>query len=428
MRTILFFVCFVSLASASIAQGVLREAITVGADFGVGARAMGMGGAHVATASDASAMYWNPAGLVFLRRIELATTLSRESSKIETRFFDGLAENTEHSTRLNSIALGYPIPTLRGSLVIGAAVNRVHSFDQTYIHEGYNTRLDFQIEDGDTVFTSGDSYERETQTSSGGLYTWVLACAADVSEQLSLGLALNIWDGTYKGVFALDDTDQHDVWYFSDEHLTQEDDFDLDGFNVSFGGIYRATRRLNFGLAVNSQVTLSYDGEQKETFSRVCDESADNNQCNEGDYEDYYTFSDSKIPWTFSFGAAYTEKMFKLAFDASYADWSEIDKNPLAQDSRYKETLKLRVGAETIIPHSPVRLRAGLYSDPLPYQGTKIDKDRLFVTVGFGFLLDRIFAIDVAYVTGNWKRVDPNYQYEAKNTSSRLFLSGAYHF
>jgi len=39
--------------------------------IGVGARAIGMGGAFVATANDASAMYWNPAGLGRLKAVEI---------------------------------------------------------------------------------------------------------------------------------------------------------------------------------------------------------------------------------------------------------------------------------------------------------------------------------------------------------------------
>jgi hypothetical protein len=40
-------------------------------EIGVGSRAIGMGGAFVATANDASAMYWNPAGLGKLNSTEL---------------------------------------------------------------------------------------------------------------------------------------------------------------------------------------------------------------------------------------------------------------------------------------------------------------------------------------------------------------------
>jgi hypothetical protein len=43
-------------------------------EIGVGARAMGMGGAYAAVANDASALYWNPAGLAWVRNIEIEAT------------------------------------------------------------------------------------------------------------------------------------------------------------------------------------------------------------------------------------------------------------------------------------------------------------------------------------------------------------------
>ncbi len=49
-------------ASAQLSRDVVNG-VLVGLAPGVGARAAGMGDAHVAVASDATAMYWNPAGL-----------------------------------------------------------------------------------------------------------------------------------------------------------------------------------------------------------------------------------------------------------------------------------------------------------------------------------------------------------------------------
>lgn len=60
---VLFFMVMMGLPSETVqAQRVAKY----GADFlsgGVGARALGMGGAHVALAQDVNAGYWNPAGL-----------------------------------------------------------------------------------------------------------------------------------------------------------------------------------------------------------------------------------------------------------------------------------------------------------------------------------------------------------------------------
>jgi hypothetical protein len=54
-------------------QDVTNVATTAASflQIGVGSRAIGMGGAFVATANDASAMYWNPAGLGRLSRAEI---------------------------------------------------------------------------------------------------------------------------------------------------------------------------------------------------------------------------------------------------------------------------------------------------------------------------------------------------------------------
>ncbi|MBU0567282.1 hypothetical protein KJ693_09645 [bacterium] len=57
-----------------LAQAVSAEPGATGASFlkiGVGARALGMGGAFVGLADDASALYWNPAGTSQLNQKEL---------------------------------------------------------------------------------------------------------------------------------------------------------------------------------------------------------------------------------------------------------------------------------------------------------------------------------------------------------------------
>lgn len=65
--------CFLSALRAQTESNVSNVATTAAPflEIGVGARAIAMGGAFVATANDASALYWNPAGVGRLTRPEI---------------------------------------------------------------------------------------------------------------------------------------------------------------------------------------------------------------------------------------------------------------------------------------------------------------------------------------------------------------------
>lgn len=62
-------------------------------NIGVGARALGMGGAFVGAASDSTAAYWNPAGLSMVDSVEIATIHATKSG-IQSYDFFNVAFNT----------------------------------------------------------------------------------------------------------------------------------------------------------------------------------------------------------------------------------------------------------------------------------------------------------------------------------------------
>lgn len=73
------FLFAVALGFAAVSKGAIAEEGSHAAEFlshGVGARALGMGGSFVSIADDATAAYWNPAGLVQIRRRAFAMMYS----------------------------------------------------------------------------------------------------------------------------------------------------------------------------------------------------------------------------------------------------------------------------------------------------------------------------------------------------------------
>ncbi len=60
-------------------------------ELGVGARALGMGGAHVALSNDATGFYWNPAGLAFLPNLQAASMYANLFNKLESQSYGSVA-------------------------------------------------------------------------------------------------------------------------------------------------------------------------------------------------------------------------------------------------------------------------------------------------------------------------------------------------
>ena len=408
--TLAFAVAWAAYSAAPASSQILFEQgnepveIPLAYDFGVGARAMGMGGAHMAVAEDASAMYYNPAGLALIRRIELSAAFSHQDDEIDVDYRGELMESPLSSTKLHQIALAYPVPTYRGSFVLGFAYHRTVSLDRDYFRSGPD---------------AGGGREVESITDRGGLGMYSIAAAFDASPHISIGASLSLLGGS-------SDTDYFISWTEDGGgEYSYASESDIDGVTGSVGLLYKFEPTGRLGLAVNFPRKMSLDG----TFE---------------DAEVLETFKDDlTLPFSLSGGAAFTPPNFVFALDLKFTDWSQIDyEGPIRvfdQVGRriavYKTTTQVRAGAEFIVPNAPLRLRAGYYYDPVPYKLfftdsayylADTDEERDYFTLGGGVILEDSLSLDVAFVTGGFVRSAQGATEETNQ--NRVFISAGYRY
>tara|TARA_Y100000588_G_C13361261_1_gene546608 strand:+ start:56 stop:472 length:417 start_codon:yes stop_codon:yes gene_type:complete len=129
---------FACLALLLFTAGAAAQERSIGHFAGVGARAMGMGGAYVGVADDFTAVFWNPAGLVQKDHYEIQVSFARNSQDTKAVLNNTSASASLSNTRFGALGLVYPIPVYRGRLVFAAGFNRVQDFDSIIRFQGFN--------------------------------------------------------------------------------------------------------------------------------------------------------------------------------------------------------------------------------------------------------------------------------------------------
>ena len=152
----IFFLFAVALGFAAVSMLAFAEEGSHAAEFlshGVGARALGMGSSFVSVADDATAAYWNPAGLVQIERRAFAMMYSDSFGTGQGGFLSkGLVEYN---------FMGY-VQGVEGIGNIGISWIRLGVDDiphTTFVDVNGNGRLgDFLDKDGDGVKDPGEWY------------------------------------------------------------------------------------------------------------------------------------------------------------------------------------------------------------------------------------------------------------------------------
>jgi long-subunit fatty acid transport protein len=423
---------------------------------GVGSRALGMGNAYIGVSDDYSAVFWNPAGLGQMRRLEITGGLTSNNFSNSAVFFGNTQEAKTSSTSLDNLGFVFPFPTVRGSLVFAFGYNRIADFNSALSYNGFNDKTSIvpalykanadvdmpynvALEDnaGRTLIQKDVNQQGEV-SESGSIGQWAFTGAMEIEEDLFLGISMNVLSGSYSYVRNFIETDsknnysdprasvpidssykKFDTFYY-DRTISS----DLDGINFVISLMYRYEDLARVGLVVHTPSTMTV----KSSYHYVGDSKFDGGfipKDSHGKLWNHYEYDAMidygvKGPWVFGVGASVLPlEELLLSADVEFVDWSQIewtDNAELEADNinlkkYFRSVTNLRLGAEYKFPMIGLRLRGGLMYNPSPYEGDPTDYAATTVTGGIGFLLRNNVLLDGAVAFGSTKTYHNNYSF-----------------
>lgn len=418
------FMCLLATGLFAAVGAAQVEEMAIGNTFGVGARAMGMGGASLGLADDFTALYWNPAGMAQIQKFEMFSSLSHNVAIADT-FFTGDAAKTTTSRsqmRPNSIGFVYPLATGQGGLAIGFGYNRQQNFD-------YQTAVQGIDPSAGTDF-SGFAVD-EIDANKGGIGIWSFGASVFVSKHILIGGSLDFWQGNSLNEL---DTTATDIRNLDGElsrfRYDDEIDREYSGVGGRVGLLAHLTDAVSLGVTLVAPIELAVDELWYESTVAFYDDGEQQSDVVSGAQG-----FDIERPFEIGTGIAVKllEKRLIFAGDIQLTDWTQTRYDPEPADDipknnfeeYYATTLQVRLGAEYQIPIIATHIRLGYLRDPIPFRYTQVDTHD-FLTAGVGKIFEDSLKLDVTYVLGGWaqERNDVKTEY----LTHRVFVSAAYRF
>jgi long-subunit fatty acid transport protein len=368
---------------------------------GSGARAMGMGGAFIAIADDATAASWNPGGLIQLEKPEISFVGGYVYRSENNSFGNNPEASGSQSTdnvNLNYLSGAYPFKAFGHNMIVSLNYQRLYDFYRNW---------NFSLNMNGPPFVGPVQYNYDQK---GALYALGLAYSVEIMPSFSAGLTINYWGdfifankweqkynqkariqlGPFPGTSTSDKTEK----------------YSFDGWNANFGFLWRMTEHWTLGCVFKTPFTANVAHEINSQDTTVFPTFPAANTSN----TTHLTFNDKlQMPMSYGLGLAYRfSDKFTLSGDVYRTHWNDftyknyqgVETSPISGkakgDSSIAPTMWLRFGGEYLIIREKyvVPLRAGIFYDPAPAEGSP-DKFYGFA-VGSGISYGR-FVFDIAY-------------------------------
>lgn len=445
-KSVFLLVFFLSLTGFSQTVNDAVKLAIPGSGFG--ARALGMGNSYISLSDDAAGMFYNPAGIGFIRQFEFSGGLTYYNLSNSSQFFGNNTNLSNSSIRPDNMSLIFPFPTLRGSLVFGFSYHSSKDFNYTYNFDGYNPGSNSFIQDlnidtdipydlylTDTNYNTainGRLQQSGKVLQTGSINNWAFSGAIEAGRNFFVGATLSVVSGSFSGSRDYYEDDVRGI--YTGTYLSPGDaftngfktfyynsvlDWDIEGFDMKLGMLYQAGNFARLGFTV--ELPKSYRIKEKFFFGGRSDwndgttVTLDRTEISPVEY-------DISIPFKFGMGFAVNYLDIIFTAEASLIDYSQVKfENANGLSSAYvaglnkviKEdlgaVLDYNFGAEYTIPGVELKVRAGYFQRSSPYAADNSDFHKKYITAGLGYLFDNFVSVDVAYVHGFYKDFSDNY-------------------
>jgi len=363
---------------------------------GSGARALGMGGAFIGVADDATAASWNPGGLIQLETPEVSMVVSYDRRSEERNFSSNPGASGSQTIELfdlNYLSLAYPFAINTKNIIVSLNYQTLYDFNK-------------EIKTSYYYFQPSPGPEGDRQTSkevNGYIKALSPAFAIQITPTFSFGFTFNWysdelgskWETTYKdhldGLFAGNP-------YYSDTLYKEE--YLFNGYNFNLGLMWNVSSSLTLGAVYKSKCSadISY---KEESWIETTTQA-----------QTYFPYEEEQtmvMPQSYGIGVAWRfSDAFSMDLDLYRTDWQDyvirqadgIELSPITSQpialSDTQPTHQVRLGGEYlfILDKYIVPVRGGLFYDPEP---TAYNPDDFYgFSLGSGIAYKSI-VFDVAY-------------------------------
>ena len=426
-------------------------------EMGFGARSLGMGGANIALGDDPSDMYWNPAGLAGIINKTFYIETNNLNYNNNTTYLDQTTGNLlQKFGQFNGFGIAYPIPTMRGSMVVAVGYNRILNYDALMSFSGFSIEdntLDFPINiDGvEKTYQFSEKVQRSEQTiSDGGMEQLTFSFGIALSPTVSGGISVSQLTGKEEYEFEFSQEDLQNTYSqfpadFNQYNLKQSLITKTSGWNIRGGLRSSFNEWLRFGIALSLPYTIHVE-EQHGTDEKLTFDNGDKDDKTVIGNYDYKVHA----PLIGDVGMALTSENLAITASLRFKDWSatEFNLNNLSRDSddyalleeensvltfQYHSVMQLRVGVEYLKEFNDsfgITFRAGGGLIPSPGGDSKVDKS--YTTMGLGIPIGNAIILDAAYIFSQWEKISRDWYTPAGATeevqSGRFLVNFSYLF